>query len=211
MDLSIARYTYNLPIRNIKAVSVSPPIIAVSGPGVGQARSIFINDIFCRFETESSTTVLIEVPLSVTKTGIEKISAVATGPVAATNEVNISFSFEELATTVTGISALVQRFLKVLLTTKGTNNNSVDEGGGVLGMVGFADGEKLGEGMLVDAVSEVETYFKEDPKFVELDPSERLLSAEVLSSSWDKGTQAALISIHITNQLGETLESGVSL
>ena len=78
-------------------------------------------------------------------------------------------------------------------------------------MVGFADGEKLGEGMLVDAVSEVETYFKEDPKFVDLDPSERLLSAEVLSSSWDRKTQTALISIQITNQLGETLESGVSL
>ena len=211
MDLSIARYSYKLPIRNIKALSVSPPIISISGPGVGQARSIFINDIFCRFEVESSTTALVEVPLSVTKTGIVSISAVATGPVAAINEVSISFSFEELATAVSGISALAQRFLKVLLTTKGTNNSSLDEGGGVLGMVGFADGEKLGEGMLVDAVSEVETYFKEDPKFVDLDPSERLLSAEVLSSSWDRKTQTALISIQITNQLGETLESGVSL
>jgi hypothetical protein len=78
-------------------------------------------------------------------------------------------------------------------------------------MVALSDGEKLAEGMLVDAVVSTETYFKEDPKFIELDPSERLLSAEVLSSSWDKNSQTASISIQITNQLGETLETGVSL
>ncbi|MEC8307284.1 MAG: hypothetical protein VXZ72_05520 [Chlamydiota bacterium] len=211
MDLSIARYTYTIAINSVKAVSASPPIISITGQGLGQARSIFINDLSCRFEVESATTAFVEVPASVTKTGITSISAEATGPVAALGEVAVSFSFEELATTVTGISALVQRFLKVLVTTKGTSFQSADEGGGILSMVALADGEKLAEGMLVDAVTDTETYFKEDPKFVDLDPSERLLSAEVLSSSWDRNSQTASISIQITNQLGETLETGVSL
>ena len=211
MDLSISKYTYSLSVNSIKAVSTTPPIIAISGQGLAKARSIFINDLSCRFEITSSSTALVEVPQSVVRSGISKITAEATGPVAASGEVAVSFSFEELASTVTGISALVQRFLKVLLTNRGTNFHSLDEGGGLLGMVGLADGEKIAEGLLVDAVTEVEAYFKEDPKFVELDPSERLLSVEVLSSSWDRNSQTASISIQITNQLGETLESGVSL
>lgn len=211
MDLSVARYSYNISINSVKAVSTSPPIVAISGRGLGQARNIFINDTSCRFEVDSATTAFVEVPASATKAGITRITAEASGPVAASGEVAVSFSFEELATTVTGISALVQRFLKVLLTSKGTNYQSLDEGGGLLGMVGLADGEKLAEGMLVDAVTGVEAYFKEDPRFVELAPSERLLSAEVLSSSWDRESQTAAISIQVTNQLGETLESGVSL
>jgi hypothetical protein len=211
MDLSITKYSYNISINSIKVVSTSPPIISISGNGLDRARSIFINELSCRFELTSNTTALVEVPQSVTKTGITSITAEASGPVAASGEVSVSFSFQELATEVSGISALVQRFLKVLLTTKGTNYQSMDEGGGVLGMVGIADGEKLAEGMLVDAVVNVETYFKEDPKFIELDPSERLLSAEVLSSSWDRSSQTASVSIQITNHLGETLETGVSL
>ena len=211
MDLSVARYSYSISINSVKAVSTSPPIISITAQGLGQARSIFINELPCRFEVESTTTAFVEVPQSVVKTGITSISAEATGPVAATGEVAVSFSFEELATTVTGISALVQRFLKILVTTKGTNFHAEDEGGGLLGMVALADGEKLAEGMLVDAVTNTETYLKEDPKFVDLDPSERLLSAEVLASSWDRNSQTASISIQITNQLGETLETGVSL
>lgn len=211
MDLSITKYSYSLAINSIRAVSTSPPIISITGQGLGKARNIFINDLSCRFEVTSATTAFVEVPQSVVASGITKITAEATGPVAASGEVAISFSFEELASTVTGISALVQRFLKVLLTNKGTNFHALDEGGGLLGMVGLADGEKIAEGLLVDAVSEVEAYFKEDPKFAELDPSERLLNAEVLSSSWDRNSQTAAISIQITNQLGETLESGVSL
>lgn len=211
MDLSVAKYSYNIAINSVKAVSTSPPIISIAGQGLGQARSIFINDLPCRFEVESATTAFVEVPASVTKTGILSISAEAAGPVAATGEVAVSFSFEELATTVTGISALVQRFLKVLVTTKGTSFHAEDEGGGLLGMVALADGENLAEGMLVDAVTDTETYFKEDPRFVDLDPSERLLSAEVLTSSWDRNSQTASVSIQITNQLGETLETGVSL
>lgn len=211
MDLSISKYSYNISINSVKAVSASPPIIAISGGGLGQARNIFINEIPCRFEVESATTALVEVPISVTKSGITSITAEASGPVAATGEVTVSFLFPEFATSVVGISALVQRFLKVLLTTKGTSYQASAEGGGLLSMVALSDGEKLAEGMLVDAVVRTETYFKEDPKFIELDPSERLLSAEVLSSSWDRNSQTASISIQITNQLGETLETGVSL
>jgi len=211
VDLSISKYSYALSVNNVRVVSVTPPIIMISANGLDQARSIFINDIPCRFEISSTSTALVEVPANVAQSGIERITAEATGPVAVAGDVAVSFSFEELATRVTGISALVQRFLKVLLTNQGTSYQAPNEGGGVLNMVALSDGDRLAEGVLVDAVTNAETYFKDDPKYVELDPSERLLSAEILSSSWDRASQTVAISIRITNQLGETVDSGVSL
>lgn len=211
MDLSLTNFSYAIPIRSIQTLSKSPPILSVAGSNISIARSIEINDIDARFEVVSKDKVLVEVPTSVVNAGITSIVARSSGPVAVTGDVSVGFSFEELATTVAGISALVQRFLKLLLTTKTTSYQNIDEGGGVLSMVAASDGEKVAKGLIVDAVTNVEQYMKDDPKFSELAPSERLLSAETISAEWSKETQTISLVVRITNQLGETLESGVSI
>ena len=78
-------------------------------------------------------------------------------------------------------------------------------------MVAASDGEKVAKGLIVDAVTNVEQYMKDDPKFSDLIPAERLLSAETISAEWSKETQTISLVVRITNQLGETLESGVSI
>lgn len=211
MEISLTKFSYELPIRSIQTVSRSPAILAISGKSISSARSIQINDTDVRYEAVSEDKVLVEVPNTIASTGITSVKVSSSGPVAVTSSVGISFSFEELSLNIVGISALVQRFLKLLLTSKNTSYENMTEGGGVLSMVALADGDSLSQGLLVDAVTNVEKYMKDDPKYIQLPPSERLRSAEIISVEWVRQTQTASIVIRVTNQLGETLESGVSL
>lgn len=211
MEISLTQFSYRVPINSIQTVSRSPAILALSGQQIGNARTVLINGVEVRYEAQTEGTILVEVPVSVASTGIESIVVQSSGPVAVTDAVSVTFSFDEMLPTMSGLSALVQRFLKVLLTSKNTSYLNMDEGGGILSMVASSDGESLAKGLLVDAVTNTEKYLKDDPKFIELPPSERLASAEVLSVGWDRNSQTASLSIRVTNQLGETVESGVSL
>ena len=173
-------------------------------------RTVHVNDVEARFEVVSSTD-WVEVPSAALNAGVSSINITSSGPLAVTSSVAVSFSFKELTSTVSGISAVVQRFLKLLLTSKGTSYLNMSEGGDVLSMVALSDGESLAKGILIDAVEGVERYMKDDPKFVQLPASERLHSAEVISAEWVRESQTASVTIRITNQLGETVESGVSI
>lgn len=211
MEISLTDFSYSIPIRGVQTLSTSPPIISLSGDEVSKARTVHVNDVEARFEVVSADRLLVEVPSTALNAGISSINITSSGPLAVTSSVAVSFSFKELSSTVSGISAVVQRFLKLLLTSKGTSYVNMSEGGDVLSMVALSDGDGLAKGILIDAVEGVERYMKDDPKFVQLPASERLHSAEVISAEWIRESQTASVTIRVTNQLGETVESGVSI
>lgn len=212
MDLSVTNYTYRLPISKIDLISIQPTIFAITGTGFSMARDVYINGhIVNRFEVVNDGRLIAELPEGFTDTALTDVSISSSGPVAVTQNVSVDFAVSNSPLAIYGISALVQRFLKILLTTPGSSYENVDEGGGVRRMLGLADGEELSEALLTDAVTLVTQYMLEDPQYTSLPPSERLQEAEILNSSWDKNTQTANIAIKITNQLGESVESGVAV
>jgi hypothetical protein len=212
VDLSVTNYTYNLPISRMDLVSLTPLVFTITGTGFMSARDVRINgsDVD-RFEVINDGRLIVELPSTFTGTALTDVSIASSGPVAVSGDVSVSFSFSDNPASVRGISALTQRFLKLLLTTPGTSYENVDEGGGVRGMLGAVNGAELSTAHLTNAVSAVAQYMLEDPVFTSLPPGERLQAAEVLDTTWDRDTQTASIKITITNQLGETLESGVTV
>ena len=212
MDLSVTNYTYKLPISRMDIISLNPTIFAITGAGFSMARDIYINgSAVARFEVINDGRLIAELPEGFTDTALTDVSVVSSGPIAVTEDVGIDFVISNSPTAVYGISALVQRFLKILLTTPGSSYENVEEGGGVRSMLGLADGEELSEATLTDAVTLVSQYMLEDPQYTNLPPSERLQAADILNASWDRDTQTANIAIKITNQLGESVESGVAV
>lgn len=212
MDLSVTNYTYNLPISRMDLVSLTPLVFTITGTGFMSARDVRINGTDVdRFEVINDGRLIVELPSTFTGTALTDVSIASSGPVAVSGDVGVSFSFSDNPASVRGISALTQRFLKLLLTTPGTSYENVDEGGGVRGMLGAVNGAELSTAHLTNAVSTVAQYMLEDPVFTSLPPGERLQAAEVLDATWDRDTQTASIKITITNQLGETLESGVTV
>ena len=212
MDLSVTNYSYSLPIDKVELASISPMVLAITGAGFMLAKNVYINgSLVNRFEVVNDGRLIAELSTDFTDTAIAKIEVVSSGPVAVSEEVGVTFSIDNNPLAISGISALVQRFLKILLTTPGTSYENVNEGGGVQGMLGLANGEELSEALLTNAVTLVAQYMVEDPKYTSLPPSERLQAADIISSSWDRDTQTANISIKITNQLGESVESGVDV
>jgi hypothetical protein len=211
MDLSITKFTHDLPISNVSVLSFDPFVLILTGDDFSSVRDILINDTPVeRFEVGGRGNVLIEVPLSLGGDLLSSITVISSGPVRASTEASVSFALDDMSLPVSGISALVQRFLKILLTTPDSSYQNPDEGGGLLSMLGVGDGEELSEDALSSAVSNVEEYMFSDPNLPSLPASERLNEAEVVSVSWDRDTQTASLSIKITNQLGETTTTGVT-
>jgi hypothetical protein len=211
VDISLSSYTYTLPIRSVGVASSNPLVLSISGDGFINVRDVYINDTKAsRYEVLSESTLLVEVPIDMTDTAFRSVRVVASGPVVGVEQAEVTFGFETNAPTIRGISALTQRFLKILLTTPNTSYAHRAEGGGVLSMLGAADGESLSAGPLMNAVVSTRDYLLEDPKFNLLPVSERIKDASVLEMSWDKESQAVQVSIRITNQLDESADIEVS-
>lgn len=212
MDLSVMRFKHTLPIANIEAVSLNPFVLKIRGEDFLSARDIFINGTAApRFELLSRGEVLAEVPLSLKGDVIHSISIESSGPSRVSTVSNIDLGISDMSGHVSGISALVQRFVKVLLTTPRSSYANPDEGGGVYAMLGENITVDISEDALRSAVASVEEYLIADPRFFDLPESERLSSAEVMRASIDKPSQTVALSIRITNHLGETSTSEVAI
>lgn len=212
MDLSVTKFTHTLPISSISVASLDPFILKISGDDFFSARDILINGTpVSRFELLGRGVVLAEVPLSLQDDLIHTLSVVSSGPVRATTSSSVDLSLGDMSTSVSGIAALTQRFLKVLLTTPRSSYEHPDEGGGVYGLLGDNIDDGVSGDLLSAAVDGVSEYLAADPHFFKLPSSERLSSAEVVQASVDKDAQTVSVSIRITNHLGESSTSEVDI
>jgi hypothetical protein len=112
---------------------------------------------------------------------------------------------------VSGLDAIVQRFLKILLTTRGSNHFDINSGGGLYTLLGANSGDEIGPALLERAVRDAETSLIDDANYASLPSEDQLASVEVLNTSWDEEMQTLALSIKITNRAGETVSTGVSI
>lgn len=127
----------------------------------------------------------------------------------------IRFRISKSPGRVRGILRLVQLFLKILFTTPGTDIFRPGSGGGILRQVGETFGQSEGSNIVTDMVIAVNRTQRQLISMQSRDQrsprDERLLSAKVLSSSFDKLQSAFYITVEIVSQAGRTAVTNLEL
>jgi hypothetical protein len=204
MDIGIVQFVDRLSFTGAQIVSSEPRILAIQGADLSSARDVYINDTRSpQIEVVNRGLVLAEVPDGVGTT-VYSLYVLSSAPTLTTEASDVQLGMSLRPRVVTGISALVQRALKLLLTTPGTDKLGDGVGGGLYQLVGALNADRGTIGADVSAaVQEVVTYMQSDPNISTIPADERLGAMNVLGVEWTRETQQVLIQLEIINVLGE--------
>lgn len=151
--------------------------------------------------------LLAQVPDSLVNSVISTLSVVSTR-LAVTERSILRFRLGRSPQKVSGLLRLVQVFLKMLLTTPGTDIFAPRIGGNALKNIGVTFGKDEGSTIVSDfivAVSQTQRQLvaiqARDPS---LPPNERLLSSRVRHASFDRAESALVVSVELTSQTGRS-------
>ena len=118
----------------------------------------------------------------------------------------IKFRISDSPGKVRGILRLIQKFLKILLGTPGTDIFNRNTGGGPLKNIGEVFGKDEGGGIVSDLVISVDQTSRQlialQSRDARLPRDERLLSARVSRANFNRELSALLASIELTSQAG---------
>lgn len=204
MDYGIVRFQDHLNVGAARLVNLNPRIIEIHGEDFSTAQRVDVNGETCpRMEVISRGAILAELPVGVGDS-VYDISVVSSGPTQTTSTTSVSLGALTRPATVSGISALVQRVLKVLLTTPGTDVIGGGDGGGILSLIGSLSPDRgTAAADISNSVKRVAEYMFSDPSVRSLPRSEQLGELNLLSVDWDRTSQRVSIQLEIMNVLGE--------
>ena len=188
------------------------PTLDIRGSNFSDVAEVEVNQIATQeFFVQSSTRLLVEVPEELTGVAINTIS------VLRASFGNSSRSLIRLQASVGGRRAegstrLVQTFLKLLLTTPGTDSFSKEQGGGLLNLVGTAVNPSMLSASSATSVATTETQMiQAQAGDSSLSPDERLRSATLLSANFNPRTTSLSLRIRLTAVDGSSSEVPLSL
>ena len=151
----------------------------------------------------SKTRALAQVPAVFVRQTITSVSVISTS-LSVTSRSLLRFRIGHTPSKVSGILRLMQLFLKMLLTTPGTDIFAPSTGGGILSRIGATFGKDEGGAIVSDFIVAVGSTQRQIMAIQSRDPSlsrdERLLSAKVLSGGFNKNEAALVVSVELTSQ-----------
>ena len=143
---------------------------------------------------------------------ITQVQIVSVGPTATQESTQITIGTTDTVLKSTGLSALVQRVVKLLLTTPGTNVVYPEEGVGVLSLLGTNSAD-LGDltSRVSSLIEGVQSYLLDDPNYFNLPTSEQLTDIAIDALLWDRETQTVRLDVRINAQDGNSTVSRVEI
>ena len=127
----------------------------------------------------------------------------------------IRFRISDSPGRVQGILRLIQLFLKILLTTPGSDIFNRRTGGGALANIGETFGADEGGGIISDFIISVDTTARQIVSSQGRDPrlprDERLLSARVTSAGFNRELGAIIATVELTSQAGRAALANLEL
>lgn len=193
-------------VRNAPGMPVRT--LDVIGDDFRAVTEVLVNDVQSpSYVVLSRTRMLVQVPPlleAATVTSIVVLSRVLT----LTQKSFIRFGFGQTVGKVSGILRLMQLFLKVLMTTPGTDIFAPKVGGGALVHLGQNIGTEDGSDVVSDFIVSVDRAARQivqiQGRNQATPPDERLLSAKVVSAGFNKNETAIVASIELSSQAGRT-------
>jgi len=114
-----------------------------------------------------------------------------------------------------GILKLVQKFLKILFQTPGTDIFNKQLGGGALNTIGqvfnAADGNSIVSNLVIAIDTTTRQIISLQSRDTSLPLDERLLSAKILRAGFNKEESAIDIAVEIVSQAGKTATANLEI
>jgi hypothetical protein len=162
----------------------------------------------------SKSRLLAQVPAAALLQNITSIQIVSR-KLVLTDKSLIKFQIGHTPSKVRGVLRLVQIFLKTLFTTQGTDIFNKRAGASGLRGLGRTFGNDEGGNIVSDFVLSVATASKQIIALQSRDSSiprdEKLLSARVTRSAFNKNESALVVSVELTSQAGRAAMANVML
>tara|TARA_Y100000592_G_scaffold99254_2_gene174622 strand:+ start:10759 stop:11394 length:636 start_codon:yes stop_codon:yes gene_type:complete len=198
MDVGFTQYIDTLGYSSIRLISSSPRVIEVRGTDFRKVSKVLINGIECpSLDVVSDTMLLAEIPIEVT--AVNKLAILSSSPTATKEATSVELGLFDRVQKATGMAALIQRVIKILFTTPGTNAVEPSQGVGLQGYFGSNKADLGSATSLISSLVEsAEFYIKSDINYNKLPKSEQLSSIEVNSIVWDRENQTLSIDLKIT-------------
>jgi len=211
-DIQFLSYEGAATLRSID-IKTSPVLsLDVRGENFVDVVSVYINGLAAReFIVLSNTRLLAEIPLALVGAPITDVQ-VRTARAELTPQSIVHLDVGVGSRVAEGSVRLVQLFLKLLLTTPGTDVFRPDLGGGLSRLRGSTD--NAGGSRLKAAAAQALEVTKTQVIALQannpgLSASERLKSASLLSSSFEGSTLG--VRIRLVSMSGDVADAGVSL
>lgn len=192
-----------------------PRVVDVTGADFRSVDEVLVNKVASPSVVVLSKTRLVaQVPDSLLDQRILSITVLSRRLTLSAKSV-LRFRIGRTPGKVSGVLRLVQKFLKLLLTTPGTDIFNRQAGGGALRNVGQTFGVEEGSNVLNNLVIAIDTTTRQIIALQSRNPSlpreERLLSAKILRAGFNKEESAIDVAVEITSQAGSAATANLEL
>lgn len=210
MDIRVIELTDILPIQKIDKTSLQTPSIKITGSGFLSASHVMVNNVKSpEFAILSDSVIISELPIL-----NERVSSVV---VYGRNAINtkrdavIKIGLTDTIGVTSGMSKLVQTFVKTLLTRKGTSMFDPEMGTRFRDLVGMNinDTEVL-EPLITQTISDAEQYIV-DTQSSKLPIDERLLKVQITNLSYNLKEQSVSVSVMIYNANNQAVGTNIEV
>lgn len=184
-----------------------PNTLDIVGDDFRTVDEVKINDVMSpSIVILSPTRLLAQVPTSLATSQLTSVT-VLSSQLTLTEKSLLSFQFGPRSKKVNGLLRLCQFFVKLLFTTPGRDIFSPNLGGGGLKNIGRSFSRQEGSGIVADFVVAVDTTARQmialQARNPRLPREEKLLSAKVVSASFNAQESALITSVELLSQTGK--------
>lgn len=205
VDFQVVYPQQVIPLTAVRELSLyEPRALDIRGTDFGAVDEVEINDHASpNWTVIGRQRILAQVPTVEAAKEIYSVSVIS-NRLTFTKESVLKFRVGTTPGRVTGMMRLIQLFVKILLTTPGTDIWAPRLGGGMLDKIGGHSNKDEGKGLVGDVAISVDTTTKQilslQAQEGNLPPTERLLTAGVSSARYDRGDLSLRVTIDLLNQ-----------
>lgn len=206
VDFQICYPQELIPVSKVASVPGDSSLIEVDGEDFSAIESVSANEVLLTdLIVLSRTKLRARLPPGVTASSVRTVTVTSRRLVLTIRSL-LRFKISRFPGKVTGILRMSQLFLKVLLTDPGTDIFNQTLGGGAL--KGLKRNYALSDtrGIVNDFAISVQTTLRQIIAIQSrqrIPPEERLVDAQITSSSFSPQEEALLATIELTNQAGQ--------
>lgn len=214
-DLRLTSVRRILTINSVEIVTSPVFSLLIKGQDMHYATQVLVNGQAAEFMSLSTTAVLAEVPSSVRAKPIEQLLVLTDVPVAG-EPLQVRFGVGASMRALSGFDATVQTFLKIMLTTAGSDRFNRARGGSLQSVIGVpltADNRGAVQADIIEAVQRAqdEVVSIQNRQEGRLRDDERLRSADVRSVGVNLNSSTIPIVIALSSRSGRVALTGVEV
>lgn len=194
---------------------IAPRTLDVTGKNFTSVDEVLVNGLVSsEVVVVSKTRLLAQVPAAFINQTVTSVTVVSTR-LSVSQRSLLRFRVGRTPSKVSGILRLMQAFLKLLLTTPGSDIFARNTGGGALTRIGATFGRDEGGSIVSEFIVAVGSTQRQLLAIQSRDPSlprdERLLTARVLSAGYNRNEAALVVSVELTSQAGRAAVANVTV